>query len=65
MPLGQLGGDELQDVGRNFEVAQVDRGNAVLLGEEVGQLLLVEDAELGEAVAQPRAGFSLFFLGLL
>ena len=65
MVLGQLLGHELHDVGRDLELVEVDRRDAVLLREEVGELRLVEDPELGEAVAEACAGLALLFLRLL
>ena len=65
MALGELRRNELEDVGRDLEVGEVDRRDAILLRKEVGQLLLIEDAELGQAVAQPCTGFTLLFLRFL
>ena len=58
-------GDELHHLGVDVEFLQVDRGNAVLLGEEVGELGLLDEAELGEVVADPAARLLLLVLRFL
>ena len=40
-------GDQLDDVRVDLELVEVDRRDAVLLGEEVGELGLVEDSRAG------------------
>jgi DNA-binding IclR family transcriptional regulator len=65
MALGELRRHELEDVGRDLEVGEVDRRDAVLLREEVGQLGFIENAELGQALTQPCTRFTLLFLRFL
>src|SRR5262249_14364061 len=63
--LGQLGGNQRNHLGRDLELGEVDRRNAVLLREEGGEVLFVDDAELGEAVAEACARLALLLLRLL
>ena len=48
-------GDQLDHVGIDLELVEVDRGDAVLLRDEVGELVLVEEAELGDLRAEAPA----------
>ena len=56
--------DELDDLRVDVEVFEIDGRNAVLLRQEVGELVLLDGAGLDERGANPRAGPLLFFLGL-
>jgi len=47
----------------DFEVAEVDRGHAVLLGEELSDVVLVDESELDEIEAELAAVFLLMFEG--
>ena len=58
-------GDQLDDLGVDLEVLQVDRRDAVLLGEEVGELGLLDEAELGQVVPEAAARLLLLVLRLL
>ena len=48
-------GDQLDHGGLDLELVEIDRGHAVLLGDEVGELVLVQEAELGDLRAEPAA----------
>ena len=63
--LADLLRDELDDLRVDLEVVEVDRRDAVLLGEEVGELRLLDGADLDEVVADAAAGLGLLVLGLL
>ncbi len=63
--LGDGLGDELDDLGVDVEVLQVDGGHAVLLGEEAGEVALGDGALLHQQGADARAGLALLLLGLL
>ena len=65
MAFRELRGNERDDVGADLPLAQVDRRDGVLLRQEGGELLLLDDAELGEAVTETRARLLLIFLGFL
>src|SRR4029453_1623521 len=43
--LRRVGRDQLDDAGVDFELREVDRGNAVLLAEEGGDLLVLDEAQ--------------------
>src|SRR5439155_7120987 len=58
-------GHQPDDLGVDVEFLQVDGGDAVLLGEEVRELGLLDEAELGEVVADAAARLLLLLLGLL
>ena len=47
-----LGGDQLDDRRVDFELREVDRRDAVLLAEEGGDLLVLDEAHLDEVVAE-------------
>ena len=47
--------DQLDHRRLDLELVEIDRGHAVLLGDEVGELVLVEEAELGDLRAEPSA----------
>ena len=53
--VGGFGRDQLDDPGVDLELGQVDRGNAVLLAEERGDLFVLDEAELDEIEAQLAA----------
>ena len=57
--------DESDDVALDVELAQVDRRDAVLLGQELRQVLFLDDAELDQAVAEALTRLLGRFLGLL
>ena len=60
-----LGGNQLDDGRVDLELREVDRGNAVLLAEERGDLLVLDEAELDQVVAElPPVGL-LMVQGLL
>src|SRR4051812_19875303 len=63
--LGHVPGDELHHLRVDVEFLQVDRRNAVLLREEAGELRLLDEAELGQVVADAAASLLLLFLCLL
>jgi len=63
--LGHVLRHELHHLGVDVEFLQVDRRNAVLLGEEAGELRLLDEAELGQVVADAAASLLLLFLCLL
>ena len=50
-----LGRDQLDDRGIDLELRQIDRGHAVLLGEQSGDLLVLDEAELDEIEAELAA----------
>ena len=47
-----LARDELEDLGVDLVLVEVDRGDAVLLREEARDLLVGDVAELGQRVAE-------------
>ncbi len=55
--LARLLGDELQDLGVDLVLVEVDRRDAVLLAEEVRDLVVGDVAELGERVAEVLPDF--------
>ena len=60
-----VGGNQLDDGRVDLELREVDRGNAVLLAEERGDLLVLDEAQLDEVVAElPPVGL-LMVQGLL
>ncbi len=66
--LSGLGGDELDDPGIDLELRQVDRGDAVLLAEQCGDLLVLDDPQVHEVEAElPPVGLLVVqgFLELL
>ncbi len=63
--LAHLPGDQLDHLGVDVEVPQVDRRDPVLLGEEPRQLVLLDVAELGQVVAEPATLLLLIILRLL
>ena len=58
-------GDESDHVALDVELAEVDRRDAVLLGEELRQVLFLDDAELDQAVAEALTRLLGRVLGLL
>ncbi len=64
MLLARLLGDELQDLGVDLVLVEVDRRDAVLLTEEVGDLVVADVAELRERVAEVLARLLLLVLRL-
>jgi hypothetical protein len=58
-------GDQLDDLDVHFEVGEVDRGQSVLLGDEVGELVLLQIAELGDLVAEASAVRARLLAGAL
>ena len=48
-------GNQLDDAGVDLELREVDRRNAVLLAEERGDLLVLDEAELDEIEAELAA----------
>ena len=53
--VGRVGRHELDDGGVDVELRQVDGGNAVLLAEELGNLLVLHEPQLDQVVAQLAA----------
>ena len=62
---GGLGRDELDHRRVDLELAQVDRGHAELLGEQRGDLLVLDEAELDQIGAQLAAALALVAQRLL
>jgi hypothetical protein len=53
--------EQLDHRGLDLELVEVDRGDAVLLRDELGELVLVQEAELRDLGAEPPAlGARLF-----
>ena len=50
-----LGGNELDDGGVDLELREVDRRDAVLLAEERGDLLVLDEPHLDEVVTELAA----------
>ena len=50
-----LGGNQLDDRRVDLELREVDRGNAVLLAEQGGDLFVLDEAELDEVDAELAA----------
>src|SRR5689334_13869360 len=65
MLLADLARHELEHAGVDLDLAEVDRRQAVLLGDELGQLLVLDVTEPRQRRAQPLAGALGFFLRLL
>jgi hypothetical protein len=61
--LAHLLGDELQHLDVDLVLFQIDGLNLVLLAQEIGDLLVRDEAHLGERVAETRAVLALGFLG--
>src|SRR5262245_44758293 len=51
--------DQLDDPLVDLEPREVDRGHPVLTGDQTGELVLVDVAELHEAVTEPHAALRL------
>jgi hypothetical protein len=62
--LADLARDELDEVGLHLVLVQVDRGDAVLGREEMGDFPVGNVAELCQGVAEVRAVLALLFLRL-
>ena len=60
-----LGRDQLDDRRVDLELREVDRRNAVLLAEERGDLLVLDEAQLDEVVAELAPVGLLMVQGLL
>ncbi|MDF2694966.1 MAG: hypothetical protein K0S65_3349, partial [Labilithrix sp.] len=56
--------DELQDLGVNLVLVEIDRGDTVLLGEEVRDLLVADEPEPGQRVSQVLTRTILLVLSL-
>jgi hypothetical protein len=65
VPLDHLLGDQGQDVSVDVELGQVDRGNAVLLGEKLSEIVLLDRAHSYERVPQALARLPALFLSAL
>src|SRR5262249_37293334 len=65
MLLADLARDQLQHRGVDLDLREVDRRQAVLLGDELGQSLVVNHAKARERRAQPLAGTLGLLLRLL
>src|ERR1700730_7436753 len=63
--LGHVLRNELDHLEVDVELFEIDRGDAVLLGEEARELALLDETELGEVVADAAARLLLLVLGLL
>src|SRR6185436_9682512 len=63
--LADLAGDELEDRSVDLELAQVDRRQAVLLRDELGQPLVIDITKTRERRDEPLAGALGFVLRLL
>jgi hypothetical protein len=63
--LGHFLGHELHHLHVDVEFLQIDGGNAVLLGEEVRELALLDEAELRQVVTDSAASLLLLILRLL
>ena len=63
MLLALILGDQLEDVGVDLVLLEIDRRNPVLLAEEIGDLGVRDVAELRQRVAEVGAGALLLFLG--
>ena len=50
---GHVGGDQLDDLGIDLEPGEVDRRHAILAGEHLGDLELLDKPELHQHVAEP------------
>ena len=57
-------GDEREHFGFDLEVGEIDRRNAVLLGDELGEFFLVHEAQRGDLGTQALALAGGFFTGL-
>ncbi len=57
--LGDFVGNELDDRGVDLKIGEIDGGNAVLAGDEVGYLGLRQKAMLDQDASQPPAGLPL------
>ena len=53
--LDRLGGNELDDGGVDLELRQVDRGHAVLLAEQIGDFLVLDEPEADQIQADLAA----------
>ena len=60
-----LGGNQLDDGRVDLELREVDRGDAVLLAEERGDLLVLDEPHLDEVVAELAPVGLLMVQGLL
>ena len=64
MTLADLRADELEDLSIDLVLRQVDRLDAVLLAEEVGDLLVGNRAETGQGIAETDVVVLLLLLRL-
>ena len=55
--------DQLDDLGINLEVIQRDGRHAVLIRDHLGEVIFLDEPELGELETQARARNSRLFLG--
>ena len=55
---------QLDHLGIDLEILQIHGGDAVLFGEDVDQLLFVEQAQPHQGLPQPAAVLALILLGL-
>ncbi len=62
---GDVGGDHLDDAAVDLEVLEVDRGDAKLLGEALGDVLFRDKSELDEGLAELGARLLLNPQGFL
>src|SRR3712207_1336206 len=62
---GQVTGDQLRDPRVELELRQVDGGHLVLPRQHLGELGLLDEAELYQVVAEARAAVLLLPEGLL
>jgi len=63
--LGGFQGDQLDHVGIDFEIIQVDRRDAVLVAEHVGDVVFRHEVQLHENGADPAAVFFLVLESLV
>src|SRR5208282_961623 len=57
--------DELDDIGIDFVILEIDGGDAVLPGEHTGDVVIGDEAHLGQAASQLAAVGALKFERLL
>ena len=61
---GHLGGNQLDDLRIDLEPGEIDRRHAILPGQDLGDLQLLDQPELDQDVAQPVLGVLLLGEGL-